>query len=245
MSKSDSFLINRFKEKEKKEKVGDLIERSSGNPRPHFSSPFEVAPLSDAEKEGLQALLETYQTEEVRPLEDDLQSLLTLTSEIKAIDNQAVILHGERIKKAHTLLKKYREGAFTHWLIKTYGNRQTPYNFLQYYDFYTALPKPIREITNAMPRQVIYHLSSRPIPWEKKVAFVKAYRGESKTLLLDKLRSSFPLPKQDKRSGNQAKNALHLLQRAKVAMGRPTFSPSKGEKRALQALIRELQALIP
>ena len=243
MPKSDSLLINRFKAKEKKEKVGDLVARSSSPPCSHFSTLFDAPSITKEEEEVLQSLLETYQTEETCPLED-LNVLLTLTSEIKAIDNQAIILHGQRIKKAQSLLKKYREGAFTHWLIKTYGNRQTPYNFLQYYEFYTVLPTPLQNVADSMPRQVIYHLSSRPIPWEKKVDFVKEYRGESKTHLLDKLRAAFPLPKQDKRGGNQAQGILHLLQRAKVTMMRPSFSPNKAEKKALHTLIDALKALI-
>lgn len=66
----------------------------------------------------------------------DLAELSLITSEVKAINNQAAILHGERIKKAQTLLKSYQEGAFSAWLNATYGNRQTPYNLMQYYEFF-------------------------------------------------------------------------------------------------------------
>ena len=44
-------------------------------------------------------------------------------------------------KERKTILKNYRDGAFSAWLIATYGNRQTPYNFLQYYELYITLPE--------------------------------------------------------------------------------------------------------
>ena len=88
----------------------------------------------------------------------DLEFLTTITSEVKAINNQAIILHGERIKQCtRTFLTKYRDGAFSAWLISTYGNRQTPYNFLQYYEFYQSLNLELQKRMDDMPRQVVLY----------------------------------------------------------------------------------------
>ncbi|KAK5583325.1 hypothetical protein RB653_004917, partial [Dictyostelium firmibasis] len=125
-----------------------------------FSGVFKVHPLSEKDQETLREILQEY-----RPVEEDFLTLASVTSEIKAISNQAVILHGERIQKAQLILKHYRDGAFSRWLMSTYGNRQTPYNFLQYYEFYLQLPVPLQDKLEDIPRQAIYTLASRDISW--------------------------------------------------------------------------------
>ena len=96
-----------------------------------------------------------------KKLSNDLNHLISLTSEVKAINNQAALLHGERIKKAHQILTRYRDGAFTAWLMAAYGNRQTPYNLMQYYEFCEAMPKQLASKIELMPRQAIYVFASR------------------------------------------------------------------------------------
>ncbi|MCB1109593.1 MAG: CT583 family protein [Chlamydiia bacterium] len=239
MSKLNSLLMGRFLKPPKKEKMNELIERSSENVPAKFGGVFQVTPLNEKEKDSLQALLEKYQTEDT-DVAADLQSLSSITSEVKAISNQAVILHGERIKKAQTLFKKYRDGAFSNWLLKTYGNRQTPYNFMQYYELYNSLPKKLQGIVDEMPRQAIYSLSSRSIPHEKKEAFVEGYQGESKTELLEKLRTAYPLAKKDKRNPNKTKGVLESLRRALKGMQNERFLPSDEEKAEVEQLLAAL-----
>lgn len=243
MSKFNSLLMGRFKSQAKKEKINELVERSSNTQLTNFSGAFQVKSISSQERASLQTLLEKYQTDD-NNISEDLNFLSTITSEVKAISNQAVILHGERIKRAQELFKKYRDGAFSNWLLKTYGNRQTPYNFMQYYELYNTLPKKLQGIVDEMPRQAIYSLSSRSVSQEKKVAFVKEYSGESKTELLEKLRSSFPLAKQDKRNPNKTKSVLDLLNRTKKLMKQDRFVPSSEEKVELKDLIKEISSLL-
>lgn len=235
--------MGRFRHHPKKEKMNELVERSSSTPLTSFSGAFQVNPISDNERVSLQTLLEKYQNEGSN-ISEDLNFLSTITSEVKAISNQAVILHGERIKRAQELFKKYRDGAFSNWLLKTYGNRQTPYNFMQYYELYTALPKKLQGIVDEMPRQAIYSLSSRSASQNKKEAFVKEYKGESKTELLEKLRSSFPLPKQDKRNPNKTKSVFDHLKRAMKVMKEDRFIPSNEEKMELKGLVKEIEVLL-
>ena len=243
MSKFNSLLMGRFRNHPKKEKMSELAQRTTENVPAQFGGVFQVTPISETEKTSLQNLLEKYQTDDT-DVAADLQSLTALTSEVKAISNQAVILHGERIKKAQILLKKYRDGAFSNWLLKTYGNRQTPYNFMQYYELYNSLPKKLQGIVDEMPRQAIYSLSSRSIPHEKKEAFVEEYQGESKTQLLEKLRSSYPLAKKDKRSPNRTKGVLENLRRAVKGIKDERFIPTNDEKVEISHLIVELTGLL-
>jgi hypothetical protein len=240
MSKFNSLLMGRFRSHPKKEKMTELATRSAEGSATPFEGVFHVAPISEGEKVSLQSILEKYQTDETN-VSEDLKSLSALTSEVKAISNQAVILHGERIKKAQTLLRKYRDGAFSNWLLKTYGNRQTPYNFMQYFELYSSLPKKLQGIVDEMPRQAIYSLSSRAIPYEKKEAFVEEYQGESKTQLLEKLRKSYPLAKKDKRNPNKTKGVLDSLKRAIDGIKDERFVPSEEERKELQHLVSELR----
>ena len=234
--------MERFKSP-KKEKMNELVERSTRANISHFGGGFQVNPITEEEHLSLQNLLEKYQTENT-DIHADLQSLSTITSEVKAISNQAVILHGERIKQAQHLFKKYRDGAFSTWLLKTYGNRQTPYNFMQYFELYTALPKKLQGVIDEMPRQAIYSLSSRSVPQERKEAFIESYQGETKSELLEKLRKAFPLAKQDRRNPNKTKNALDHLKYSLQAMQDSLFKPSLEEKSTLKQLINEIQSLL-
>ncbi|MEM7175285.1 MAG: CT583 family protein [Chlamydiota bacterium] len=239
MSKFNSLLTRRFKSG-KKEKMTQLVQRSNAGQLSSFAGIFQISPISDQEKTCLKQLLTTYQTENA-DLSADLAELTTITSEVKAISNQAVILHGERIKKAQQILKKYRDGAFSDYLLNVYGNRQTPYNFLLYYDFYSKASKNQQKIISDMPRQVVYSLSSRKIPQEEKEAFIEAYRGETKAELLQKLRQSFPLPPQDRRKSDQARRAINLLKITTTVLENHSPSFSLKEKQEIRSLVLEIQ----
>lgn len=243
MSKFNSLLMGRFLNHPKKEKMNKLAKRTTENVPAKFGGIFQVTPIGETERNSLQHLLEKYQTDNT-DITADLHFLTVLTSEVKTISNQAVVLHGERVKKAQILLKKYRDGAFSHWLLKTYGNRQTPYNFMQYYELYSSLSKKLQCIVDEMPRQAIYSLSSRSIPHEKKEAFVEGYQGESKTQLLEKLRSSYPLAEKDKRSPNKTKGVLENLRRSVKGIKDKRFIPTNDEKVEISHLIVELTGLL-
>jgi len=241
MSKFNSLLMGRFKS-QKKEKISELVERSASGHLSSFAGVFKVTPISKTEAASLELLLKKYKKEETS-ISEDLKKLTAITSEVKAISNQAVILHGERIKLAQELFKKYQDGAFSAWLLKTYGNRQTPYNFLQYHELYSSLPKSARSVIDEMPRQAIYSLSSRSIPQEEKVAFIEKYQGETKSELLERLRDSFPLPKKDKRNPNKAKAATDLLKKALKTIQDDLFNPSTNERKEIQKLLNEIHKL--
>lgn len=241
MAKFSSLLSLRLRSKETQTpKLTALAERSKNGNQSSFSGVFQVTPLSESEKETISTILKTFQQYEGYDSNQDLNDLMLITSEVKAITNQAVMLHGERIKKAQTILKDYKEGCFTAWMIATYGNRQTPYNFLQYFEFYSSMKLELHPKIDSMPRQAVYALASRDGNIEKKEEIVKNYQGESKQEILAKIRNEFPLDRDDKRLPNIANQSISSLIRLKNLFAHSYFEPSSSQKQKIHSLLEEL-----
>ena len=135
--------------------------------------------LSEAEKDVLKNLLLDNQTDTC-DVSFDFSILTSITSEIKSIHHQSVLLHGEKISAAKELFSAYGELAFSRWLKEVYGNRQTPYNFLKYYLFYTSLTKELQDKMLAMPKQIVYTIASRNCSEADKKSVIDTYDVESK-----------------------------------------------------------------
>lgn len=241
MAKVNTFLAERLKSASSKvSKMTGLAEMSNSGALSSFAGVFRVSSLSPAERMRLSSLLETHRNEgeDIAP---DLDLLCGITAEVRAINSQAAILHGERIKKAQELLKKYRDGAFTSWLIAAYGNRQTPYNFLQYYELYHALPQALSGKLDEMPKQVAYILASRQGTLPQKEEIIRNYVGQSKQELLHAIRESFPLAKGDKRSSDAFEQALRTLQKIEQQLASSLKKPSPKQKEALRSILQSLQ----
>lgn len=221
-----------------------LVEKANNGDLSSFSGVFRVTHLSSSETALLESILKNFSKNTETNIDADLRALTTITSEVKAISNQAVILHGERIKKAQELLKNYLDGAFTAWLYATYGNRQTPYNFLQYYEFYCQMPQSLHTKIDQMPRQVVYSLASRTGDFKKKEEIVKNYLGQTKQELLNLIRAEFPLDETDRRLPNFAAHAITFLKRAKEMLKKNVCVPSASEKELLEKLILQIQDLM-
>jgi hypothetical protein len=243
MANVNSLLNERLKKGEHTAKIATLAKQSANGNLTSFSGIFSVTDLSPHEKETLENILREYADDETH-VQEDLRHLINLTCEVKAINNQAALLHGERIKKAHEILTKYRDGAFTAWLLATYGNRQTPYNFLQYYEFYESIPKPLRPQLELMPRQAVYALASREGSIDKKRKIVEDYAGQTKEELLHYIRDQFPLEDQDKRKQNIGDNAIHSLRKACSLLARDRVSLTKSQRNAIVELLETLQDLV-
>lgn len=243
MANVNKLLAERLKKKSESKKMEKMASRSATGNLTSFAGVFGMVELSASEKETLQAILVEYQTGEEN-LSTDLVSLISITSEVKAITNQAVLLHGERIKKAQTILKRYQEGAFTAWLIATYGNRQTPYNFLQYYEFVQASPQTLRPQIEKMPRQAIYTLASRDGPFERKLELVENYKGETKHELLSAIRDLFPLDEDDKRRHNPADVTINALKKLSSTLSKRRVELSRTQKAEIEELLSSIHELI-
>ena len=149
---------------------------------------------------------------------EDYSFLVGITGEIKAIHHQAVLLHGERIHAASKLFKAYKENAFSTWLKHVYGNRQTPYNFLKYYLFYTSLTNSLQEKVLSMPKQIVYTIASRNCSDEDKQRVIDTYDGEAKETYLKAIRKAFPLEKKDRRQKRKDVSATQVLYLIEAAM---------------------------
>ena len=171
MANVNTLIQKRF-QKKKNSKMSALANKTANGNLSTFAGVFSLTPLSSGEEQELEDLLRTY-ANDGQDFRQDLKALSSITSEVKAINNQAALLHGERIKKAHSILTLYRDGAFTTWLTTTYGNRQTPYNLMQYYELYCAIPAPLRQQIEVMPKQAVYTLASRNGSFEKKKGIIK------------------------------------------------------------------------
>lgn len=240
MTKINSFLADRLKSpQEKMTKMKEMAELSSRGALSGFSGVFQVQPLDDGDVSKLQSLLKEYGPEDANT-DKDYQMLAQLTSEVKAITSQAAILHGERIKKAQSILKNYQEGAFTAWLMATYGNRQTPYNFLYYYDLYMAMPRHLQPKLDAMPRQVVYTLAARQGELARKEALIAEYKNESKQELLEKIKLSFPLKEHDKRNRKLSASILTTIDRMQRSIEVLGMHATKEEKKALVSRLKKL-----
>ncbi len=244
MSKVNSLLTQRLRAPlEKLSKMTDLAEMSSSGHLSSFSGVFKVSTLNDKEEELLKTLLKKFATEGI-DTEKDFHSLSAITSEVKAINNQAAILHGERIKKAQEILKKYEEGAFTFWLMQTYGNRQTPYNFLQYYDLYQMLPQKLIPKLDEMPRQAAYTLASREGNFDLKQEIIQSYQGETKQALLEQIRRTFPLQEKDKRAQNHGSNIIKSLTKIIDFLSENSVKLTASQEKKALALLHSLEERI-
>jgi hypothetical protein len=239
----NSILQERFQKKEKA-KMSELGSQTSQGQLTPFSGLFGMPNSGEKEKKILEEILSKYSLGEEKDVSNDLKLLLAITSEVKAINNQAVLLHGERIKKAQEILKKYREGAFTAWLQSAYGNRQTPYNFLQYYEFYLQMPKTLHPQIELMPRQAIYTLASREGAFSKKEEIVRNYQGESKQQMMSLIRAFFPLKENDHRRENVIENAIKQLERLKSAFMPTHIKISSKQKHKLLESLELLKSQI-
>jgi hypothetical protein len=243
MSNVKSALSKRFeKNTEKPTKMDRLAEQTSMGSLTSFSGVFKVTSLTEDEKDSLKALLDSYKNQD-SSVDGDLESLCAITSEVKAINNQAIILHGERIKKAQIVLKKYKDGAFSQWLLQTYGNRQTPYNFLQYYEFYISSSQSMQKAIDLLPKQVIYTLASRDIVKEIKEQFILSYQGETKAELLARIRDLFPLDDEDKRSQKISEQVLESLKKTKKLLEKKSFKPTKNELTDIKETLESLSSI--
>lgn len=239
----NNLIAERLKKTQPSQKMAELAEKSAAGGMTSFNGLFQVTELTAHEKTQLEDILKTYSKDQ-SGIKNDLKALIALTAEVKAINHQAALLHGERIKKVHTLLTTYQEGAFTSWLIATYGNRQTPYNLMQYFNFYQSVPTNLRPKIEAMPRQAIYTLATRDGDIGDKIDIITGYQGETKNELLLKIRDLFPLQEKDKRRENPGNQAIIQLEKARILLSRKGTKLNTYQRETLKELLSALNLLL-
>jgi len=243
MTHVNAVLTERLQKSKKSSKMATMAKQSAQGSLTPFSGVFSVTELNETEKSYLEAILYKYSSKHHR-LPEDLHALMAITSEVKAINIQSALLHGERISNVQTLLKTYREGAFTAWLMAVYGNRQTPYNFLHYYEFYKAMPNTLHQQLNAMPRQAVYTLASREGAIGKKQKIVENYKGETKSEVLRLIREAFPLAIEDKRKEDVGQGMIKSLARLITLIKRPQSRITKAQKKYILEQLEQLCTIV-
>jgi len=242
MADMKTLLSERMKSSaDSSKKMNTLAQRSNTGELSGFSGVFKVAPLTELERQELRTILDKHKSLGQKT-EIDYQDLMAITSEVKAINNQAIMLHGERIKRAQGVLKQYSEGAFTAWLSATYGNRQTPYNFLQYFEFYSTASPELREKIDVMPKQAIYTLASRAGAKDQKEKLVKEYKGENKKTILELIRKIFPIATYDRRGAKGVQIAISSLEQTLDTV--KSTKLSQAEKTRIQDLLRKISSAL-
>ncbi|MCH9617760.1 MAG: hypothetical protein SP4CHLAM5_05790 [Chlamydiia bacterium] len=202
--------------------------------------------LSEQETAALKGLL-IDGSDNGRFIAEDFSTLASLTGEIKSITHQSVLLHGEKILAAKNLFKSYGELAFSRWMRTVYGNRQTPYNFLKYYQFYTSLTQPLKEKMLVMPKQIVYTIASRNCSDEDKRRVVESYEGESKDTYIKAIRKAFPLEKKDRREKKKekvSKQILYLINAAEEAAEAYKNDLSLEELRMIDTKLKHFQSVL-
>lgn len=239
MSRIESLLEERFSGTESK-KVKQLAHKSSHGELSSAANLFTSRMPTSDEVQAMQTLLERFSTD-ANHLSEDAQSLVALTLEAKAINHQAALLHGERIKRAQTILKQYQEGAFSVWLVQTYGNRQTPYNFLLYHDLFHTLEKALQQKFEEMPKACAYALAARNGPIEEKQAVITQLYSSDRKTLLEEIQKRFPLASSDKRKKQWGTQLIREFQRLANDIEAHKSEISKNEKEVLKQIIRGIQ----
>ena len=99
MAKLDTILKARTQVKgSAKLKMEEMGKRSMVGGLTSFAGVFSVTELKAQEKDEIAQILKTFAVGSGRVQSQDFEELVSITSEVKAINNQAAILHGERIK---------------------------------------------------------------------------------------------------------------------------------------------------
>ncbi|MCI5051651.1 MAG: pGP6-D family virulence protein [Simkaniaceae bacterium] len=238
MVKLKDLLKQRMTQKGNSQKMATLGGRSTAGELSGFSGVFRVAELTESEKEMVDKILTDHNKN--NDVQTDFKQLIAITAEVKAINNQAILLHGERIKRAHELLKDYNDGAFSAWLITTYGNRQTPYNFLQYYEFYSAASPELQKKIDMMPKQAIYTLASREGSREQKTQVIENYKGERKEDILETIRTLFPSGEVEAKRSETGSHIVKALTGVLKIVKRKSFAPTDREREAIEQALKEI-----
>ncbi len=169
-----------------------------------FNSIFETKPLDESESNRIECLLldgcmlGSTSEEQVKR---DVSKLKLITSEIRAIGRQGIVLMGERVYKAKEILKLYKDGTFTRWLESTFGTRKTAYNVLSYFELHRDLPKPeLKERFKKIPLRAAYVLASREGSLNAKADIIREYYKLGHNELVTIIQKKLPVVVQDKRA---------------------------------------------
>lgn len=182
------------------------------------------------------------------PLEEeaaqrDLLELKRLTKELKAIKKQELLLIGERVSRARDIFKSYKKRSFREWLELAFGSYKTGYNYLAFFDLYTAIPEELKTRLKELPAKAVYVLASKNAPIEVKSQIVRDCTQETSKGLVDFIRESLE-EKTATRRPSKPKNerGLRIIER-EACMIVPEWL-DEFQKKRISDLISHLKEII-
>ena len=249
MSKAN-LLAKKFLALRKKEtpKVPDSPEKVIV-PHNSFRAMFDPHELADIEIDNLKMIFEESSTSSTHEeeIDKDFSQLVQITSELKAIQKQAVILVGERICAVREIFKRHGgEGiGFTAWLSLAFNAKKTAYNAMAYYELYSVLPTDdLKTKMKQMPVKVSYVLASRKAPEKLKFSIIDSYQGEKQREMLDRIEEHMPI-QGDKRSlRTLGEKAVDDLERIIETIMRRKKHIHESEKTRIDHALHMLEDLI-
>jgi hypothetical protein len=207
---------------------------------------FGVKPLEKSEANAIEKLLiENFQigTLSDGQVNQDADQLKSITSEIKTINKQAILLIGERIYKARNILKSYINGTFMKWIDSTFESRSSAYNILSYYELYLSLPLSAKENLKKIPQKAAYMLASRNGDIEKKAEIISEYHNLKADKMMLLIQEKFPSSKKFLNKDENIK-AIHSMQASLKILLSKKDEISVEHKHLLTDLINSIRDLI-
>jgi hypothetical protein len=208
-----------------------------------FSSLFSIQELTDQEKASLASLLDDVDIDASH--HEDLDLLVKITQEVKAIKKQEMLLIGERIASAREIFKKYKEKGFRQWLDMTFGSFKTGYNYLAFYDLYVELPESLKDLLKGMPAKAAYVLASKKVPIELKAEIVKEHAKESASSIIESIHHAFGVNLSRRKSSfTSVDSVLNDLEKQMGRLFLVSQSIGAKQKKKITHLIKKLQTFV-
>lgn len=217
-----------------------------------FTKEFKID--IEKRKSEIKEILLKYAKEEKRA-EKDLEKVLKFSLEIEGISVQNRILHGERLLEVKEILKGgeskdfgYKDGCFIAWIMKVYGNKQTPYNYINYTSLYKKLPNETREKFLSMPFTAASNLAPKgglstqdTIEVEPGVLdIIKNSEGKSRDALMFEIRERFKGTKKGKKP-NKAGTLISLLKRVEILLKNEYVKLNNSQRVEFEDCLEELK----
>lgn len=137
---------------------------------------FTEIKLTTSEEENIRLILNGSSDK------NDVNSLLELTIQVKAIQKQGVILLGEKIFRAREIINKnsLKKTSFSSWINMFFKTKSSAYNALAYYELYVNLPtEKLKSSFLEIPYKAAYKLSSKSVCLKDKERIIPHIVGLS------------------------------------------------------------------
>jgi len=212
-----------------------------------FNSIFDIKPLNEEESAKIQQLLSEnwpFDAFDKEQLQKDVRQLQQLTSEIRSIGRQGVLLAGERVLQAKELLKQYNDSTFTKWLKTAFSVRSSGYNALSYFMLYKNLDgNDLKEQFKKIPMRAAYVLSSRDGSIDVKAEIIRQHGNLSHQALITAIREKLPKSVGDKRVKTKSTTELIAdLRKAVTNLEKRKDELGDAEKASLDVFRNELDS---